>query len=225
MPFNGRDVWSRDAKTNQTTFSHISLFWKHILQIFGDTPRNCTSMIIELQPSQIYFAFTQNQKLICNGEMQNRCRVQLSVQINIFLLKKEHLSATNQSSSCNYSFDCKFFFFQKVHLSFFIFQEVHLSLTNWTFGCTHQPVPSKIGKIAMSKSWKEIHFSFLDKYMFFTNTYFFSEQIYVFFRTIYNSRYLSRRINICILFPGQIIQSVIANAFPFLEIYLKYSKN
>ena len=121
-------------------------------------------------------------------EMQNRCRVQIFPQINIFLLKKEHLSATNQSSSCNYSFWLQIFFLSKSASVFFIFQEVHLSLTNWTFGCTHQPVLSKIGKIAMSKSWKQIHFSFLDKYMcsltniyIFLQRHIFSQNKYMFF--------------------------------------------
>ena len=172
MPFNGRDVSSRDTKTNQTTFSHISLFWKHILKIFGDTPRNCTSMIIELQPSQIYFAFTQNQKLICNGEMQNRCRVQLLAQINIFLLKKEHLSATNQSSSCNYSFDCKFFFFQKVHLSFLFFKK-YISL--W-------PIELLVAHINQSLQrserlqWAKVESKYI--FLFWTNICFFW-QIYI----------------------------------------------
>ena len=192
MPFNGRDVWSRDAKTNQTTFSHMSLFWKHILQIFGDTPRNCTSMIIELQPSQIYFAFTQNQKLICNGEMQNRCRVQLSVQINIFLLKKEHLSATNQSSSCNYSFDCKFFFFQKVHLSFLFFKkyislwpiELLVAHINQSFQRSERLQWAKVESKYIFLFWTNICFLwqiyiFLQRHIFSHNKYMFFSGQYI----------------------------------------------
>ena len=177
MPFNGRDVWSRDAKTNQTTFSHISLFWKHILQIFGDTPRNCTSMIIELQPSQIYFAFTQNQKLICNGEMQNRCRVQLSVQINIFLLKKEHLSATNQSSWCNYSFDCSFFLSFKKCICLFLFFKKYISL--W-------PIELLVAHINQSLQrserlqWAKVESKYI--FLFWTNICFLW-QIYIFLQT------------------------------------------
>ena len=140
-------------KLTKRPFPTSPFFGNTDLQIFGDTPRNCTSMIIELQPSQIYFAFTQNQKLICNGEMQNRCRVQLSVQINIFLLKKEHLSATNQSSSCI----CLFYFSRSTSL----FDQLNF----WLHTSTS---PFKDRKDCNEQKLK-------------ANTFFFSGQIYVFF--------------------------------------------
>ena len=120
-------------------------------------------------------------------EMQNRCRVQLLAQINIFLLKKEHLSATNQSSSCNYSFDCKFFFFQKVHLSFLFFKkyislwpiELLVAHINQSFQRSERLQWAKVESKYIFLFWTNI--CFLWQIYIFLQRHIFSQNKYMFF--------------------------------------------
>ena len=116
-----------------------------------------------------------------------------------------------------------------MHLSFFNFSRSTSPFDQLNFWLHTSTSPFKDRKDCNEKKLKENTFFFSGQIYVFLQiyislqTHIFSQNKYMFFsgQYIFSSRYLSRRINICILFPGQIIQSVIANAFPFLEIYLK----